>query len=255
MSANSFLPALAVAAVAAFAAPPPASAAQWSAARPVERDTAREMACGPQAAARHPIGRVRIITGEAAGRSLFGPDDVVILNAGSSDGLAAGQEFFVRRALRDPFLEPARGRAAHVSIQTAGWVRLEQVGPAVSSARILHACDGITSGDYLEPFVLPVIPTPIARGHPDFSDPGRVLMGNERRHVGAAGALMVLNRGSNHDVRPGQRLTVFRPVVEGGPVELVAEATVITVSPATALVYIDSSRDAVYVGDSVAVHR
>jgi hypothetical protein len=223
-------------------------------ARSVMRDPAHAIACGPHAAWDAPVAAMRVVSGEIQGRSMFGPGEIVIIDAGSAHGLEAGQEFFVRRAIDDQFLDVRRGETRPLSVRTAGWVRLLEVREQVSTARIVHACDSIDQGDYLEPFTLPADPKPLA-GAPDYADPARLLMGDERRQTGAAGALMVLDRGSDHDVQAGQRLTVFRPTVEGGPVRRVAEATVVAVRQRTAMVRIDLSRDAVFVGDLVALHK
>jgi hypothetical protein len=221
---------------------------------PIGREPAREVACGPIAVWELPIAAMRVVAGEVAGRTLFGPGEIVIVDAGRAHGLEAGQEFFVRRAFRDQFLEAPRGELAPLAIRTAGWVQLVDVREGTSTARILQACDALGEGDYLEPFTLPVVPARLA-GEPDYADPARLLMGDERRQMGAPGRLMVLDRGADQGVEPGQRVTVFRPTVEGGPVRRVAEATVMSVRPHTALVRIEAVRDAVYVGDLVALHK
>ena len=57
-------------------------------------------------------------------------------------------------------------------------------------------------------------------------------------------------------VRPGQRGTVFRNALEGaGPVVRIGEATAVIVGQETSVIRIDSSRDAVMVGDRVALHK
>ena len=68
--------------------------------------------------------------------------------------------------------------------------------------------------------------------------------------------LMLIDRGTDQDVHAGQRLTIFRQTAGGGgPVLNVGTATVLNVRPQTALVRIDTSHDAVYIGDLVALHR
>jgi hypothetical protein len=67
---------------------------------------------------------------------------------------------------------------------------------------------------------------------------------------------MVFDRGSDHGLRNGQRLTIFRETVGGaGPVVRVGEATAMIVSPETTVIRVDKSTDAIYVGDLVAIHR
>jgi hypothetical protein len=93
-------------------------------------------------------------------------------------------------------------------------------------------------------------------GEPDFSDPGRLVLGDERRQMAAQGDMLVFDRGSDPGVRAGQRLTVFRNTASGtGPVARIAEATAMVVHPETTIIRIDKTTDAVLVGDLVAIHR
>jgi hypothetical protein len=67
---------------------------------------------------------------------------------------------------------------------------------------------------------------------------------------------MLIDRGSDHGVRAGQAITIYRESLKGeGPNIDVGRATVLSVRPQTALVRIESSREAVYVGDMAAIHR
>jgi hypothetical protein len=74
--------------------------------------------------------------------------------------------------------------------------------------------------------------------------------------MGASGDLMVFDRGSDHGLRKGQHLTIFRETTDGlGVIIRIGEGTAMLVSPETTIVRIDRSSDAVYVGDMVAIHR
>jgi hypothetical protein len=67
---------------------------------------------------------------------------------------------------------------------------------------------------------------------------------------------MVADHGSDADVRPGQTVTIFRDTVGGvGPFYQVGRATVVSVRPQSAVLRIDSTRDAVYIGDRIAINR
>jgi hypothetical protein len=96
----------------------------------------------------------------------------------------------------------------------------------------------------------------IPGGEPDYENPGIVLFGDERRQMAAGTSLMVINRGSDHGVKAGQQLTVYRRSLGGdGPIHSVARGTAISVSAESAMVRLDGARDAVYTGDLVALHR
>jgi len=221
------------------------------------RDYQSELACGARAAAEVPVGLARIGAGREHGKALFGPGDPVIIQGGTLQGLKVGQEYFVRRVTDDRFTEPGSDRVPTISISTAGWIRIVEVAPEAAIATITRACGAMQQGDFLEPFVLPAMPvTPAQSGEPDYANPGRLLLGDDRRQMGASGDLMVFDRGSDHGLRNGQRLTIFRPTAGGlGPVARVGEATAMIVSPETTVVRIDKSTDAIYVGDLVAIHR
>lgn len=221
---------------------------------PVVRDAAREMACGPNAALSAPVAPIRIVGGEEAKRALFAPNDRVIINAGSSQGVRVGAEYFIRRQVADRFAERVPDTVQPISIRTAGWLKVTDVRTDTATGTITHACDSINEGDYLEPLVMPAVPSAVAAGEADFENPGQLLMGDERRQMGSVGTLMVLDRGSDHGLRPGQRLTIFRTTA-GGPILRVGEATAVKVSPETSMVRIEQARDAIYVGDKVAIHR
>jgi hypothetical protein len=221
------------------------------------RDLPSELACGVRATATRPAATVRVGPGREHGKALFGPGDPVIIRGGTSQGLRVGQDYYVRRVTDDRFTELGSDGVPIISIRTAGWVRIVEAEAEASIASVTRACGGIQEGDYLEPFELPSVPAETANaGVPDFKNPGRLLLGDDRRQMGATGDFMVFDRGSDHGLRNGQRLTIFRETADGkGPVSRVGEATAMLVSPETTVVRIDRSIDAVYVGDLVAIHR
>lgn len=222
---------------------------------PVVRDVALGIDCAPQAAFAAPAAAIRIVGGQERGKRLFGTNEAVVLNAGTSQGLKAGQEYYVRRVVADRFTVLVAGGLQPLSIHTAGVVRVVDTHTDAAIGVVTRACDGLLEGDYLEPFTPPPAP-PLTTltGDADFLNPGHLILADDRRQLGGAGAMMVLDRGSDHGLRSGQRLTIFREI-GSGPIFKVADAVAISVSPETSLVRIDASKDAVYVGDLVAIHR
>jgi hypothetical protein len=216
----------------------------------------------------------RVIGGYEHGKLMFGPNDPLIIGAGMKQGLRPGQEYFVRRVVKDQF-SPMAAESVLKSIHTAGWVRIVDAQENVSVATVTEACDGVLLGDYLDPYVDTVMPTAAAgAAAPDFTRPARLVLADERRQSGYPGMLMLMDRGSEDGVRAGQRVTIFRyPVTDpgatsgayqmapaystdtSGPILAVGEATVLSVRPKTSLVRIETASDAVYVGDLVAIHR
>jgi hypothetical protein len=216
---------------------------------------AERIACAPISLAAPPLPGLHVSGGYVHGRIMFGPGEPVIVNGGTRQGIQKGQMYFVRRYVHDMFT-PASLDFTPVSIHTAGWVTIVDVKDDVAVAQVTHACDGIVDGDYLEPYTAPVVPAVALGDEPDYAHPARIVMGDEKQQTGAAGTLMLINRGTDHGIRAGQALTIYRETLAGaGPVLNVGEGTILSVRPQTSLIRIDSSRDAVYVGDLTAIHR
>jgi len=215
-----------------------------------------QLVCAPMMLPAPPLGGMRVVGNHDRNRTMFGTGDGVIIDAGSALGIKTGQQYFVRRLVNDQFMGRTSSEQQPVSVHTAGWVTVVEVRDNVAVARVTHACDGIIAGDYLEPFVDPAEPPAAVQGEPDYDHAGRIVMGDERRQMGSAGTLMVLDRGTDNEVRLGQTATIFRNTMDGlGPVYQVARATIVSVRPESAVLRIDSSREAVYIGDRVAINR
>ena len=231
--------------------------AQAATAHVATRDYSDDVACGARATGMPPDMSIRVGAGREHGKALFGPSEMLVIKAGNAQGVKVGQEYYVRRVITDRFVHPAGDNVPRSSIHTAGWVRIVDAQSDSAIANVIRACDAIEAGDYLELFVKPPVPaTAETAGEPDFANPGHLVLGDERRQMGAAGDLMVLDRGSDHGLRIGQRLTIFRTTGDGtGPIARIAEATVMVVSSETSTIRIDKTSDAVIVGDLVAIHR
>lgn len=223
---------------------------------PVARPALLEqMACAPSGHPVPPLAGLLVLGGYVQGRMMFGPGDAVIINAGTIQGLQRGQQFFVRRPIRDASKKQPKVGALY-GVHTAGWLTVVDVKDSMAVGQVTHACDGILEGDFLEPYVAPVMPMAALTGAADYQHPGQIMMADERRQTGFAGLVMLMNLGSEHDVRAGQLLTIYRETLGGqGPIVDVGRATVLSVTGQSSLVRIDSSRQAVYVGDLVAIHR
>ena len=201
-----------------------------------------------------PTPALVVVGGRDLRKSLFGTGDALVIRGGASQGVKAGDEFFVRRVVNDKFIERDPG-VYPVSISTAGTAQIVETQNDFSIAVITNGCDGIMDGDYLERYQAPVPPATQAGTNPDYAYPGRLILGAERRQIAGPGEFMVLDRGSDHGVGQGQQLTIFRRTVPDGPIATIGTATVYAMQPESSVVRIDSSVDAVYVGDLVAIHR
>ena len=82
--------------------------------------------------------------------------------------------------------------AARRASSTGGWIRIVAVNESTAIAAFEHICGAVGQGDYLEPFVAPVVPAGADRdetpGEPDFTSLGQVVVGNEDRSDDGASA-------------------------------------------------------------------
>jgi hypothetical protein len=217
-----------------------------------------DIACGPRAVNGLPTPGLTLLGSQQGTKGLIAPYHGLVVNGGSNQGLKAGQEYYVRRVIPPMDRGESKWQVGQpIGIHTAGWVRIVRVEADRSVADSIHACDGYEIGDFLEPYTPPSAdPAVIPGGEPDYENPGVILFGDERRTMGAGTAMMVINRGSDHGVKPGQQLTVYRRSLNGdGPIHSVARGTAVSVSAESAMVRLDGARDAVYAGDLVALHR
>lgn len=214
----------------------------------------RDLACAPASPRVRPTPTLTVVAGRDAKKNLFGTGDALVIKGGVSQGLKVGDEFFVRRIVDDKFTEQQPG-VYPISISTSGMVQIVEVQAEFSIATITYGCDGVIIGDYLERYERPSTPSGQSGAAPDFAHPARLILGAERRQVAGPGEFMVLDRGSDHGLRKGQQLTVFRRTVKDGPVAMIGTATVYTVQAETSVVRIDNATDAIYAGDLVAIHR
>lgn len=218
------------------------------------RNIPLDVLCAPQAATTLPASNVRVVAGLERKKALFAPGDLIVIDAGTAHGLQPGQHFFARRVISDRFAVKTTEAPTH-SIHTAGWITIVEATTNQATAKVTEACDGVIEGDYLEPFAPPRVAEP-RDGTPDFDHPGQIILGDDRRQLGAVGSMMVFNRGSDHGIRAGQRLTLYRRAVGAdGPIVRIGDAVVVSTQSESSIIRIDVSREAIQVGDLVAVHR
>lgn len=246
--------------VVAAAPPPPEPPPHFAAPRPPETiPVPKELlasVCGPGQPGAFTLTVGRIVGHrDEKNRTLFGTGDLLVLDAGDSAGVTAGQNYVVRRRFRVGDRNSS-GKPAAFGVQTAGLIQVVQTTPQHSLAAVVYTCEELIAGDTVEPFdPLPMWRTGAA-GEPQFHEPAHVIFGENGRLMGAPTQLMVIDRGTAQGAERGQRVTIFRrPQGDRGPVSTVADAIVIAVRADSATIRIERASDAVLIGDMVALHR
>jgi hypothetical protein len=224
--------------------------------------TPLELAAGcapPPAFGGAPDGAPRVIgSQDTIAKRLLGARDLLVVDSGTKAGIQLGQQFFVRRP--SSFGMGPYGRERERGSTTLGWIRIVAVNESTAIASVDQMCGGIIAGDYLVPFVAPVLPSDADRderaGEPDFTSLARIVIGNEDRLSAGAGDFMLIDRGSSQGLTAGARFSVYRDLrVDGAPLSNIGEGIVIATGESVAVTRITRARDAVISGDYVAIRK
>jgi len=190
-------------------------------------------------------------------RGTFGTPELLVVNAGTTQGVQVNQQFFVRRMYRTAATHV--DRLPHL-IVTAGWVRIVAANEAMSIAIPDHACGDIREGDWLEPFVAPQLPdgdifTVVTTGEQDFKNYSRVVNAALERLSAGTGDFVIIDHGADRNITIGSHFAIWRDLqVNGVPLTAIGEATVVSVSPNRSVLLLTRTRDAVFKND-IAVPR
>jgi hypothetical protein len=214
-----------------------------------------EVACAPTLAYAEPATPLRLVgTTDVVTRLVYAPGQTVIVGNVENQGVATGQLYFVRRIPRR-FGGPRPAADRPAGVHTAGWIRILAVSGHTATATVVRACDGLLPGDYLEPYLAPLVPRRTA-GPPRMDDMATLLTGDEERALAVTHDPILVDRGAEQGLRPGDTFVVFRVKrAEDTPAAELGEGIVLTVLQSTATVQITRSRDAVMSGDRVAFRR
>jgi hypothetical protein len=204
---------------------------------------------------RPPAHALRIVGGQdTVPRALFGTRDLVIISGGTDGGLQLDQQYAIRRA----YVHGRLSKGALQTIHTTGLLRIVAVNDTTAIAQIERLCDGVTAGDYLEPFAaLPPASasSESASGTLDFASLGRVLFGDEQRGLAGPGGFMMIDRG-NAPFPPGTRVALYRDLqAPGVPLAAVGEGIIVQTADGTPLMRVTAARDAIRSGDYVVPHK
>jgi hypothetical protein len=226
--------------------PPPPPSSRGPLMKPVPAHD-RDSVCGPSKPVipAESLGTIRSTRFVAEG-GLYTTGATIAVDGGALNGLEVGQNLVVRHY----FKVPRRAGTDSTGEHSAGLVQLVAVSERSSMAVVVYACDLLRAGDFLASFRPEPIRPPEPRGTPNFGDPARILFGDEGLVLGAPRRMMVIDRGSGHGIRVGQRVTLFRR--DAGKPEIVGDAIVVATRTDSATIRVERVNDVVSSGDLAA---
>ncbi len=189
------------------------------------------------------------------------PGDIVYVDGGRAAGMSAGDRFTAVRAgavVRHPVSQRVIGR----HYEYLGQVRVVSVQADDAIGEIFQACQPISVGTRLKPFVEEPIPSerrtplrPINDPEPAdkvtsapvilFAKDGLLTLGSD--HV------VFVELGESNDVIPGDQYTVYRENEQGSPAIVLGEIAILSVHRASSVAKIIESRYPIYAGDRLLV--
>ncbi len=212
-----------------------------------------ESVCGPAKPSATPesLGTIRSLRYETT-RLLYTKGDELLIDGGTLTGLSVGRNLVVGRYYT---AGGARGsaKAAVRGEHIAGLVQIVAAEESSSRAVVVYACDELTKGDFVAPFTPEPVRTPEPAGLPVYEEAARILFGDIGQTMGLPRKLMVIDRGGDQGIRPGQRLTLFHQ--EGDKVSVVGDAVVVAVRSDSATIRVERVADVVAFGDWAAPQR
>ena len=205
------------------------------------------LATEPPADTLHVAGSQDVVS-----RDLFGTPEVLVLSGGLDHDVRVNNLYYVRRIVRGA--ETIKDRMPH-AVQTTGWVRIVSVNEKMALASPEHTCSEIRPGDYLEPFVPPVVMegaamAPLVQTELNFDAYSRVMHGEMQRSSIGTNEFAMIDHGFDYNIRVGTRFAIYRDLkLAKNPLKRIGEAIAVTVGPQLTVVRVTSARDAVFAGD------
>jgi Carboxypeptidase regulatory-like domain len=209
----------------------------------------RDSICGPAKPVALPESLGTIRSGRYETQTgLYTTGAELVIDGGLLDGLEVGRNLIVRRYYRVWGATNADAVAEH----SAGLLQIVAAGERSSAAVVVYACDELRKGDFLASFKPEPIRAPDPLGTPAYYDAARILFADEGQTLGAPRRLMVIDRGTEHGTRVGQRFTLFRQGHGRAKRDVVGDATVVAVRTGSATIRVDRVTDAISPGDWAA---
>lgn len=183
-----------------------------------------------------------------------GPGDVIYLDCGENDGVAAGDRFFVHHQF-DKVKHPDSRQGLGWAMRQVGELEVLCANENDATAMIGRCCAEVQVGDLLVPWEelpIPVVEPTVPLERCDEMTGGMegfLVHSLEAQAAMATGDLMVIDKGSDDGVGPGDFFSIYR--YQQGHRLMLGEAVVVFTERNTATVKLIASVRAIYVGDSI----
>jgi hypothetical protein len=203
------------------------------------------------------MGELKGIYGRTGAKVDMFTGDIVYLQGGSRQGLAAGSLFTIIGPERK-VVHPVTAAVFGSYYQYLGRVRVLSVQEDTAIAEIVHSCNAVTVGSRLKPFE----PEPVPLGRVTPMRPVNLPVAGEKLKESPAiiyarddiislgqDHVVFIDRGADQNVTPGDVFTIYRINDRGLPPLLLGELAILSVQKRSAVAKITESRYTIFLGD------
>mgnify|MGYP007054662027 FL=1 len=168
----------------------------------------------------------KIIGGQdEADKYNYAQNDFLYINMGRDKGVNVGDMFAVVRPRGAVKSKWSKKADIGFYVQEVGALEVVDVKQTVAVTRVKASCDSFLLGDLVQ--LIEKRTSPSHEGRPPlnrFADPsgkasGRILMSRDGAEMLARDFIVYVDLGADDSVRVGDRLTIFRPLDKGNPME------------------------------------
>lgn len=195
---------------------------------PLRVATSNELYCGGFIQYAPAPNKFQIVGGEEEqSQRVYSQGNYVYINAGSQQGVVAGQEYSVVRP-RGQFMSDLSKKKGWLGVYTQelGRLRVVNVKERVSVAVVTFSCDTILLGDLLRAANERV--APFARNevmldrfaNPTGKQNGRIVLARDARETPSVNEIVYIDLGTEDNIKPGDYFTIYRPLGTGNLVRV-----------------------------------
>jgi hypothetical protein len=191
----------------------------------------------------------------------LGQGDVVYIDAGSADGIRAGDTLEILRD-RGAIKHPATRKRLGYRFDRMGEVTVLCVQERTATVEITMSCEEVLRGDLVAPYPNLTVPThaepfPTHVSQCDPGSPGKptgFVVASREEQIGLGqGNVVSVDLGAGTGVRPGDMVLIYRPNREGKdlPRTHLGDGVVLLADDLSSVVKITAANSDIFVGDEV----
>ncbi|MBS1798092.1 MAG: hypothetical protein JSS81_30020 [Acidobacteria bacterium] len=155
-------------------------------------------------------------------QNVYSQGNFVYINVGANQNVQVGDMFAVIRPRGRVETRWSSKKDLGFLVQEVGALEVVNVKGAVAAARVKTSCDNLLLGDLLQPIPARTSPMYSQRpaldifGNPSGKAAGRIFMARDNLELLSRDQIVYIDLGAEDGAKPGDYLTVFRPLGKGG---------------------------------------